>query len=238
MKNIPCIGSLLFIFLISLSHAQETRQTVVSIQGEDFYINGKPTYKGVTWRGARMEGLLLNSRMVNGIFDDVNPETRELFQYPDTGEWDAGRNTDEFVNAMDEWHAHGRSIVFNADTRVAIGLNKTATIKGSLSYFATEKSYQITQKLSGLSVIAVDDAGNTFAAKTDDTGNFILYVPKGTYTVTLEKAGVSEYIDIENNNQQVTAEPNEVKEVKLKLNIKEKRVETRKFTSDGFKKNK
>src|SRR5690606_20127244 len=107
MKIIPLIGSLLYIFLISLSYAQETRQTVVSIKGEDFFINGKPTYEGVTWKGFRIEGLLLNSRMVNGIFDDDNPETRKLFRYPDTGEWDAGRNTDEFVNAMDEWRAHG-----------------------------------------------------------------------------------------------------------------------------------
>ena len=49
-----------------------TSRTVVSIQGEDFQINGQPTYAGRAYRGRRIEGLLLNSRMVQGIFDDVS----------------------------------------------------------------------------------------------------------------------------------------------------------------------
>lgn len=40
------------------------KQTSVSIVGEDFHINGKPTYAGRTWNGHRIEGLLMNSRMV------------------------------------------------------------------------------------------------------------------------------------------------------------------------------
>jgi len=39
-------------------------RTAVSIRGEQFFINGRPTYAGRTWNGARIEGLLLNSRMV------------------------------------------------------------------------------------------------------------------------------------------------------------------------------
>src|SRR5687767_9286271 len=52
------------------------RKTVVSIHGDAFHINGQPTYAGRTWQGKRIEGLLLNSRMVQGIFDDLNPMTR------------------------------------------------------------------------------------------------------------------------------------------------------------------
>ncbi len=65
-----------------------TRQTRVSIAGESFWINGQPTYAGRTWRGHKIEGLLLNSRMVQGTFDDLNPETRVRWAYPD-GPWDA-----------------------------------------------------------------------------------------------------------------------------------------------------
>ncbi len=83
------------------------RKTVVSIVGEDFYINGKPTYEGRLWKGQRIEGLLMNSRMVQGIFDDLNPETVKMWAYPDTGKWDAERNTREFVAAMPEWRRHG-----------------------------------------------------------------------------------------------------------------------------------
>ena len=83
------------------------RKTEVSIQGEQFFINGKPTYEGRQWQGRRIEGLLLNSRMVQGIFDDLNPETRPRWSYPDTQVWDAQRNTDEFLAAMAEWKRHG-----------------------------------------------------------------------------------------------------------------------------------
>ena len=82
-------------------------QTIVEIRGEKFFINGEPTYKGRVWNGCPIEGLLLNARMVQGIFDDLNPETRELWKYPDTGTWDPDRNTDEFVAAMPEWREHG-----------------------------------------------------------------------------------------------------------------------------------
>src|SRR4051794_26313736 len=61
------------------------RTTEVAIRGDGFLINGRPTYAGRSWRGRPVEGLLLNSRMVQGIFDDLNPETRSMWAYPDTG---------------------------------------------------------------------------------------------------------------------------------------------------------
>jgi hypothetical protein len=79
----------------------------VSIDGEEFCINGRPTYEGVSWRGRRVQGLLMNSRMVHAIFDDENPQTRGLWAYPDTGVWDAERNTREFCAALPEYRAHG-----------------------------------------------------------------------------------------------------------------------------------
>lgn len=82
-------------------------QTVVSIKGDQFYINGLPTYEGRYWLGNRIEGLLMNSRMVQGIFDDQNPETMKSFVYPDTKKWDADRNNLEFVESMAEWSSYG-----------------------------------------------------------------------------------------------------------------------------------
>lgn len=84
-----------------------TAKTCVEIRGDQFFINDEVTYKGATWRGRRVEGLLLNTRMVQGIFDDLNPETRDRWAYPDTGQWDAGRNTSEFIAAMPSWREHG-----------------------------------------------------------------------------------------------------------------------------------
>lgn len=81
--------------------------TEVIIEGDSFLIDGKPTYAGREWNGRKIEGLLLNTRMVQGTFDDMNPDTVAQWSYPDTGEWDADRNTSEFIKAMPDWKAHG-----------------------------------------------------------------------------------------------------------------------------------
>ena len=84
-----------------------SRQTELAIDGGRFLINNKPTYAGGSWRGHKIEGLLLNTRMVQGTFDDRNPATVSTWQYPDTKTWDPARNTSEFVAAMPEWRKHG-----------------------------------------------------------------------------------------------------------------------------------
>ena len=49
----------------------------------------------------------MNVRLVQGIFDDLNPATRNLWVYPDTGTWDPERNTMEFLAALREWRQNG-----------------------------------------------------------------------------------------------------------------------------------
>jgi hypothetical protein len=98
---------LLALVFISVFADTAERKTEVSIRGDEFYLNGHPTYEGRTWHGNRIQGLLLNSRMVQGIFDDLNPDTRGRWIYPDTGRWDPERNTREFVTAMPDWQRHG-----------------------------------------------------------------------------------------------------------------------------------
>jgi hypothetical protein len=82
-------------------------RTSISIHKDQFWINGRPTYEGRSFEGAKIEGLLMNSRMINGVFDDLNSESVHLWRYPDTGKWDADRNTSEFIAAMPEWKRHG-----------------------------------------------------------------------------------------------------------------------------------
>jgi len=88
-------------------HLPKKRNTEVAIQGDQFFLNGRPTYAGRVWQGRKVEGLLFNARLVQGIFDDLNPETRGKWAYPDTGRWDPERNTREFIAAMPEWRRHG-----------------------------------------------------------------------------------------------------------------------------------
>src|SRR5687768_16017352 len=93
--------------LYPLQGRAQTRKTELTIKGDAFLINGRPTYAGRTFNGRRVEGLLMNIRVVQGIFDDLNPETAARWVYPDTKRWDPDRNTTEFVAAMAEWKRHG-----------------------------------------------------------------------------------------------------------------------------------
>ena len=87
--------------------APPQRHTEVSIQGEVFLLNGRPTYLGRTYQGMKIEGLLMNARLVQATFDDLNPETRARWAYPD-GPWNPERNTREFLAAMPVWRAWTR----------------------------------------------------------------------------------------------------------------------------------
>ena len=77
------------------------RHTLVSIAGGEFHINGRPTYEGRIWRGRRIQGLLINARLVQGVFDDRNPDTVKRWAYPDSGRWDPDRNTSEFIESVE-----------------------------------------------------------------------------------------------------------------------------------------
>lgn len=104
LKAIPAVGLAAGLLEGSLNGE---RRTTILIDRERFFINERPTYEGHSYRGARVEGLLMNARMVNGIFDDLNSSTRSFWNYPDTGRWDPERNTQEFVAAMPVWRKYG-----------------------------------------------------------------------------------------------------------------------------------
>jgi hypothetical protein len=81
----------------------------LTIREGSFYQGGAPTYttrSGFPDADERLAGLLLNHRVVHGIFDDLG-EDRDRWAYPDTGVWDPDRNTDLFVEAMSFWREHG-----------------------------------------------------------------------------------------------------------------------------------
>lgn len=82
------------------------RNTTVAIEGDRFLINGEITYAGLKPRGLELEGRLLNSRMVQATFDDLNPDTVALWDGPD-GTWDADANTDRFIAMLPEYKAAG-----------------------------------------------------------------------------------------------------------------------------------
>jgi len=107
MEKKHFLPAIMLALIIASSCGNNKPETVVAIKGDEFFINGKPTYEGRYWNGAKIQGLLMNSRMVQGIFDDLNDTTIYYWAYPDTKKWDADRNTAEFIQNMELWHSYG-----------------------------------------------------------------------------------------------------------------------------------
>ena len=105
--RLVCIfGLLVAILSTALSHplprAQAATAAAVSIQGTNFLLNGQITYPGKV-----VQGELLNSRMIQGLFDDENPATVGQWAYPDTHVWDPMRNTNELIAALPSYAHNG-----------------------------------------------------------------------------------------------------------------------------------
>ncbi|MFB5675099.1 hypothetical protein ACE3NQ_11835 [Paenibacillus terreus] len=79
-------------------------KTVLSIEGTDFYINGKKVYEEIKGSRPEAHGLLMNARFIQGIFDDSEDPGR-FHRFGRT--FDPERNTDDLITALPEWYAHG-----------------------------------------------------------------------------------------------------------------------------------
>ncbi|MEM1996840.1 MAG: VCBS repeat-containing protein [Candidatus Bathyarchaeia archaeon] len=80
---------------------------IVSVGGESFLLDGRPTYADMKNVNPRAVGMLLNTRMVQALFEDENPETMNLWRYPNGDDFNPERNTDEFIAALPLYKAHG-----------------------------------------------------------------------------------------------------------------------------------
>ncbi len=134
-----------------------------------------------------------------------------------------------------EWHAPSQKIKIEKSTKIAIALSKTTTAKGSVRYLLNENSFPINPKISGLLITLTDEFGAIYHTKTDETGKFIFYVPKNKYVVTLDKSSLSEYVTIESNSIHIQTTPEMIIETNFDLQVKEKRIETKKFGNKQYK---
>jgi hypothetical protein len=142
--SLRCFSLLLALVLpaLAMDSGSKPALTVVSIAGDEFLINGRPTYAGRVWNGNKIQGLLLNARMVQGIFDDRNANTAVRWVYPDTGQWDADRNTREFIAAMPEWHRHGL-LAFTVNLQGGMPLSDAKSQPWHNSAFEADGSLQM-----------------------------------------------------------------------------------------------
>jgi hypothetical protein len=137
--------------------------TTVSIHAEEFYINGEPTYKGRTYKGYKIQGLLMNARTVQATFDDTNPETVSNWAYPDTGKWDAERNVQEYLEALPIYRSHGLLAVtvnFQGGSPLGYGnpqpwVNTAFTAQGELKPDYADRMKRVLNRIDELGMVAI-----------------------------------------------------------------------------------
>lgn len=79
-------------------------KTVLSIEGSKFLINGKKVYSEIPGCPEKYQGLLMNARFIQGIFEDKKePERFSRFGR----EFDPESNTEELIEALPEWYQYG-----------------------------------------------------------------------------------------------------------------------------------
>lgn len=78
-------------------------RTHLEARGSDFFINGKPVYDEIEGSGS-VKGLLMNSRFIQGVFDDSLAPSR-FNRFGKT--FDPDRNTDDLIAALPDWYQYG-----------------------------------------------------------------------------------------------------------------------------------
>lgn len=79
-------------------------KTRISMKGRQFYINDKPVYAELDTVKPDVHGMLMNMRMIQGVFDDrVNPRRFDRFGKIFNPE----KNTDDLIASLDDWYAYG-----------------------------------------------------------------------------------------------------------------------------------
>jgi hypothetical protein len=135
----------------------------VTISGDEFFVDGAPTYARRTFEGQRVQGLLMNNRTVQATFDDENPATRHLWAYPDTGAWDPDRNVREYIEALPVYREHGLlAVTLNLQggnpkgyQREQPWVNTALRPDGSLKPIYLDRLAEVIEALDRLGMVAI-----------------------------------------------------------------------------------
>jgi hypothetical protein len=131
-------------------------KTKLTIQGSNFYINGRLVYDEIE-NNPEIKGLLMNSRFIQGIFDDKTDRDR----YHRFGRiFDVNQNTDDLIASLPDWYRYGlRAITVGVQGGFPVFTMEIKTIDNN-PYGAKGDHFDIhyAQRLDKL-IKAADDIG-------------------------------------------------------------------------------
>ncbi len=130
------------------------------------------------------------------------------------------------------WYADDKYITLDKKKhRLEIPLKRTGTIKGNLVYSFDQFSYEINRNLQGITVVATDENNLRYVTKTNIESQLIFYLPIGKYTISVDGTNLPPEVEVEKNIPQVVLDSENPANLTIKLIIKPRKIETKKFVS-------
>lgn len=131
------------------------------------------------------------------------------------------------------WYAADQEILLDKKSKkdIEIALQQTGTLAGRISFEESEDSeltFSIHKNKAIQTIVATASDGKSVITKTNDDGQYILYLPAGQYHIAI--IDLPAQVESTNNNQEVTITSGKtVSDINFNLRVKQRKVEVKKF---------
>ncbi|TCC96754.1 hypothetical protein [Pedobacter psychroterrae] len=199
-------------------------------------------------RNGTLQVLMFKDVNQNGIYDATDSVASNFLVYVNDVAFISGKDgTINYKNLpqgeyrisvpkIKGWYAPDQKINFEKKQRIEIPLQKTGTLKGTISYDYNEFSYEIGQQKEGLAITAMGENGQSYLTRTNTDGSYIFFIPTGKYTIRINTENLPPEIENLQGDQQTEIISGEIKSVNLILNVKQRKIETKRFSSPSLRK--
>src|SRR5690606_15417589 len=96
--------------------------------------------------------------------------------------------------------------------------------------FDPRLSLAANTKLEGFTVTAKSKTGYTTQTRTNARGEFLIFLPEGNYSITLNSNEFNEHVYSEITQQEINVESGKINEIpQFTLKVQERRIEVKRF---------
>lgn len=136
------------------------------------------------------------------------------------------------LNNTKGWYAPDQNIKLDQKKeRLEIALKRTGTLRGTLSFRFNDFSYEINRNLQGITVIASGENNVKHITKTNSEGQYVFYLPIGQYSISVDSSNLPPEVEVEKTPDTFKLTAENPQTINVKLQVKARKIETKKFTS-------
>lgn len=133
------------------------------------------------------------------------------------------------------WHAERFSFMLgNKSETINIPLIKSGTARGNLTYiFDGRYNMEVNTSLEGFHITAISETGHRSTTRTDNQGNYVLFLPEGIYDIFLNDEELPDNVYTDQSSYQIEIIAGETNRIPaFNLKVRERRIEIKRFQSN------